>query len=89
MRRIVIACALLGGCATPAPQIITKTVYVPVAVACVDPKAIPAEPAAVALPLNDARLAADIAASQALAYHAWGRELLALIQPCTIDRNSK
>ena len=78
----VIALALTS-CATPAPQIITKEIKEPVPVACVDKSLIPAEPDAVALPLNDARLAADIAASQALKYHAWGRELLALIGPCT------
>jgi hypothetical protein len=79
----VIALAALASCATPAPQIVTKEVKVPVPTACVDKSLIPAEPEAVALSLSDARLAADIAASQALKYHAWGRELLALIGPCT------
>lgn len=76
---------ILNGCSsiTPTPQIVTKEVRVPVPVACIDKALIPAEPDAVALPLTDARLAADIAASQALKYHAWGRELFALIQPCT------
>jgi len=78
-----VSCIALSACATPAPQIVTKTVEIPVPTACVDKSLIPAEPEAVALPLSDARLAADIAASQALKYHAWGRELLALIGPCT------
>lgn len=77
-----VSCITLSACTTPAPQIITKEVRVPVPVACVDRSLIPAEPEAVILPLTDARLAADIAASQALKYHAWGRELLALVGPC-------
>lgn len=75
-------CCILTACATPAPQIVTKEVRIPVAIACVDRTAIPVEPVSVALPL-DARLAADIAAAQALSYKAWGRSLYALIQPCT------
>ena len=75
----------LTSCATPpTPQIVTREVKVPVAVPCVDKAAIPPEPATVAIPLTDARQAADIAASQALKYHSWGKELYALIVPaCT------
>ena len=76
----------LASCAArvPAPKIVTKEVRVPVPVACVDMSAIPTMPEAVVLPLTDARKAADISASQALKYKAWGQELYALIVPaCT------
>jgi hypothetical protein len=76
----------LSACATPncpPPKIETREVLKePVAVACIDASAIPAEPNMVALPL-DARLAADLAASQAKDLRVWGRSLLALIGPCT------
>lgn len=44
MIRAVLLCALLSGCATTEPQIITKTVKVPVPVPCVTPSQIPAKP---------------------------------------------
>jgi hypothetical protein len=74
----------LSACATvPEPRIVTKEVKVPVAVRCVDPASVPAEPATVAMP-TDARQAADTAASQAQLLRKWGRELYALIVPsCT------
>lgn len=81
----VVALGLLSACSTvppPEPKIVIKTVEVPVAVRCIDPGLIPAEPGTVALPL-DARLAADIAASQARDLRVWGRKLLGLIGPCT------
>jgi hypothetical protein len=80
-----LACvSFLTGCAPncPPPKIETQVVKEPVAVACIDASAIPAEPGMVALPL-DARLAADLAASQAKDLRVWGRSLLALIGPCT------
>jgi len=85
MKRALVLALALSSCATPpAPQIVTKEVKVPVPVACVNKAAVPIEPDAVVIPLTDARLAADIAASQALKYKAWGRELYALIVPaCT------
>ena len=82
----IMAIALASCATTPAPRIVTKEVRVPVAVACVDKSLLPAMPGAVALPLTDARKAADIAASQALKYKSWGMELYALIVPaCTKD----
>jgi hypothetical protein len=77
--------AMLASCSSlpaPEPQIVTKPVYVPVAVKCIDASAVPLEPGTVALPL-DARLAADIAASKTKDLRVWGRNLLALIGPCT------
>jgi len=80
----------LASCATPpAPRIVTKEVKVPIAVACVDKSLLPEMPGAVAIPLTDARKAADIAASQALKYKAWGMELYALIVPACTKENSK
>jgi len=87
---VLFACALacanfLSACATvPAPKIVTREVLTPVPVRCIDPALIPAEPGAIALP-SDARLAADTAASQALKLRGWGRQLMALISPCTIE----
>lgn len=86
MKRVTIISALvLASCATvppPEPQIVTKDIYVPVPVKCIDPASIPPEPGTVALPI-DARLAADMAASQAKELRVWGRSLMALIGPCT------
>jgi hypothetical protein len=79
-------CALLMACATtskPAVQVITQEVKVPVPVACVDAKAVPAEPARVGDKLNgQAAHDADLLASSALLLRQWGRELRALVQPC-------
>ena len=74
----------LASCAPtcPPPKVVTQVVKEPVAVACIDASTIPAEPGTLVLP-SDARLAADIAASQAKELRAWGRELAALIGPCT------
>lgn len=81
------AIASLSACAAvppPETQIVIRELKIPVPVACVDPASVPIEPGAVILPLNDARGAADIAASQALKYKAYARELYALIVPaCT------
>lgn len=85
MRSLTLAILLaLSACASvpcPPPKEVIRVEKVPVAVACIDPAAIPPEPGAVQLPL-DARLAADLAASQAGALRIWGRSLLALIGPC-------
>ena len=81
---LVMAIALTSCASVPEPRIITKEVKIPISAPCVDSTAIPSEPQEVTLPLTDARQAADIAASQALKYHSWGRELYALIVPaCT------
>lgn len=86
MKILALSTLLLAtSCATvppPEPKIVTKTVEVPVAVKCVDPASIPPEPGTITLPL-DARLAADLAASQAKDLRKWGRSLMALIGPCT------
>jgi hypothetical protein len=86
MTRIITAlcaAAALSACATaPEPKVVTKTVFVPTPVACIDKASIPAQPDMVTLPA-DARSAADLAASQALLLRKWGTELLALMQPCT------
>jgi len=79
-----VAALALASCAPncPPPKVVTQVVKEPVAVACVDPALIPAEPGTVSLPL-DARLAADLAASQAKDLRVWGRKLMAVIGPCT------
>ena len=87
MKRLVIlaACALAGCATTPAPKIVTRDVFIPTPVRCVDPAKIPSEPAETALSI-DARQAADQASRQAKLLRAWGRELRALIVPaCTKD----
>lgn len=81
----VCVAVLLASCATvppPESKVVTKNIYVPVPVKCVDPASIPPEPGTVAMPI-DARLAADLAASQARDLRKWGRGLMALIGPCT------
>jgi len=76
--------SITSACAStcPPPKIVTQVVKEPVAVACIDPSSIPAEPGTVMLPL-DARPAADLAAAQAKELRAWGRSLMALVGPCT------
>jgi hypothetical protein len=91
MRRLILASLLaLTSCAPncPPPKVVTQTVLTPVAVRCIDPAILPAEPPTITLPI-DARLAADLAASQAKDLRKWGRELQAIIGPCTIDRSIK
>jgi len=75
---------MLAGCAAecPPPKIVTQVVREPVPTACVDPASIPAEPGKIQLS-PDARIAADQAASQAIALRSFADELLALIEPCT------
>jgi hypothetical protein len=85
---IAIACLALAGCATaPTPGIQARTVYVdkpvPVVVACVDQKLIPAEPALIGTPPKDARQAADLLGSVDLQLRHYGHQLMALINPCT------
>jgi hypothetical protein len=87
--RISLTCALAcvnllaASCAPncPPPKTVTLVVKEPVAVACIDPASIPPEPGTITLPI-DARLAADLAASQAKDLRVWGRKLLALATPC-------
>lgn len=59
MKRALLLCLVLAGCATAEPQIVTQTVKVPVPVSCVTPSQIPAKPddrfarTAPASPLDD------------------------------------
>lgn len=81
---------LLASCATtqdPAPkpgiQVVYRDVKVPVAVACVDRAAIPAEPARIAGKLTgDARRDLDTVGANAIRLRAWGVELSALLLAC-------
>ena len=84
----LICIAMLGGCATtqtePAIEVRVQEVKVPVPVACVDKKSIPGEPGKVGRKLNgNAAHDADILAGSAIDLRQWGRELMALIRPCT------
>jgi len=92
MRRIYNAmalslCAILMACATsqpPAVRVERVEVKVPTPVACVDAGAVPAEPAKVGDRLNgQAAHDLDLVASSALQLRQWGRELRALVMPCT------
>lgn len=81
---IITALVLLPACAAqncPPPKIQTQVIKEAIPAACIDPAIVPQEPGLVQLPL-DARLAADMAASQALALRKWGRSLMAIIGPC-------
>jgi len=89
MIRLTLAAALLlAGCATtrepPAVQVRTAEVKVPVPVACVDAKAVPEEPAKVGDKLNgQAAHDLDLVSASAITLRQWGRELRALVTPCT------
>ena len=85
---IPVLALMVAGCShtqTPAIEVRTVEVQVPVAVPCVDESDIPAEPGKVGDELNgDAAHDADILASVAIELRQWGRELRALIEPgCT------
>lgn len=88
MRIAIFAALLLAGCAhrdpvPPAVEIRTVEVKVPVPVACVDSKSVPAEPEKVGGRLNgQAAHDADLLAGSAVKLRQWGRELRALITPC-------
>jgi hypothetical protein len=88
---IAFAALALAGCATtraaePAVEVRTVEVRVPVAVRCVDPADVPAEPAQVGSRLSgQAAHDADLLASSAIQLRQWGRELRALITPCMRD----
>jgi hypothetical protein len=65
-------------------QIRTVEVKVPVPTACIDAKDVPNEPAKVGDRLNgQAARDLDITAGSAILLRQWGRELRALITPCT------
>lgn len=88
MKYMIPAALLLSACAgrtdPPAVQIVTQEVKVPVPVRCVDPSAVPGEPVQVGSRLNgNARHDADILGASAIQLRQWGRELRALITPCT------
>jgi hypothetical protein len=69
---------IIGGCAAscPPPKIETREVLTPVAVRCIDPSLVKAEPPTIQLSA-DARIAADQAAGQAVTLRAYVHELLA------------
>lgn len=89
MKKIwLLSIGLLSACATtpttPAVEIRTVTVEKPVPVACVDRSAVPAEPAKVGGRLNgQAAHDVDVLAASTIQLRQWGRELRALITPCT------
>ena len=85
---IALAALALAGCAhtqdEPAVEVRIQEVKVPVPVACVDPDGVPREPGKVGDKLNgNAAHDADILAGSAIDLRQWGRELMALIRPCT------
>lgn len=83
---IAVAFALAGCATTQEPAIEVRTVEVlkPVPVACVDPESVPSEPGKVGDRLNgNAAHDADLLAGSAIDLRQWGRELMALIRPCT------
>jgi len=85
MIRYLTPLLLLSACATPAVRVETPVVQVPVPVACVDPSKVPAEPAKTGALPSDARAAADMLGAKVLELRGYGRELIALIRPCTTN----
>ena len=84
----LIGVAALASCThppdEPAIEVRTITVDRPIPVACVDPKAIPAEPEMVGDELTgDAAHDADILAASAIGLRLYAQMLRALIEPCT------
>lgn len=78
----------LAGCATPsappAVEVRIQRVEVPIAVACIDKAAIPAEPEKVAGRLTgNASQDLDLVSASALRLRVWGRELRAMLGGCT------
>ena len=83
MIRRLLPLLLLSACATPAVRVETQIVKVPTPVACVDRSKMPSEPAPTGALDRDARKAADTLAAKVLELRGYGRELVALITPCT------
>lgn len=83
--RLIVLTLLLSGCATmhkPAPAARTA-VPPPLAVACVDPAQIPAEPPMVGQKFNgDAKHDLQVLAPNAKALREWGQQLRALLDGC-------
>ena len=82
MKRLLPLVALaLAGCKTMQPEVVVREVPVPVV--CVDPAAIPPEPARVSERFNgDAKHDLQILAPSAQALRKWGQELQALLEGC-------
>jgi hypothetical protein len=78
----------LAGCAganrtPPAVEVRVQRVEIPVAVACIDKTAIPAEPVMIAGRLTgNASQDLDLVSASALRLRVWGRELRAMLGGC-------
>lgn len=75
------------GCASttppPAVEVRVQRVEIPVAVACIDKAAIPAEPEKIAGRLTgNASQDLDLVSASALRLRSWGRELRAMLGGC-------
>ena len=85
MSRVALASlVLLAACSTTppcVPKIQTVSVNVPVPVACLDAKDVPAEPGLVAM-TGDARNDDALLAAKVAALRVWGRTLVAMMKPC-------
>ena len=82
MKRCLLLALLLAGCAHK-PPVEIREVSVPTPVTCVDPNAIPAEPARVARRLTgNAQRDLAIVAASAQDLRAWGQEMRSLLEQC-------
>ena len=82
MKRCLLLALLLAGCAHK-PPVEIREVPVPTPVTCVDPNAIPAEPARVARRLTGtAQRDLEIVAESAQDLRAWGPEMRSLLEQC-------
>jgi hypothetical protein len=82
VKRCLLLALLLAGCAHKQPVEI-REVPVPTPVTCVDPGAIPAEPARVARRLTgNAQRDLAIVAASAQDLRAWGQEMRSLLEQC-------
>lgn len=85
MRAVVFLLMPLSACCTPAPcvpKVEVQRVEVPVPVACINAKDIPAEPGPTKL-TGDARNDADLLGAKVSDLRVWGRSLVAMMGPCT------
>jgi len=81
-KRHLLLFVFLAGCAHK-PEVEIREVQVISPVKCVDPSAIPSEPARVASRLNgNARHDLEIVAASAQALRSWGQEMRGLLEQC-------